>query len=161
MHYSILTGATNPILRAVADPIDHFGDDIIKLARDMKLVCHEYDGVGLAWPQIGLSLRIIYTTQRKQSPKWLKYIGDQIMINPEILIDSGTLNDDMEWCLSLPGIEWKVKRQDWVKVKFQDVYGKHVTKTYKWFDARIIQHEIDHLDGILFIDKAKHIRKVS
>ena len=69
MHYSIISGATNPILRAVADPIEHFGDDIKQLAQDMKFVCHEYDGVGLAAPQIGLSLRIIYTTQWKQTPK--------------------------------------------------------------------------------------------
>ena len=63
------------------------------------------------------------------------------------------MNKDVEWCLSLPGIEWLVKRYDWIKVKFQDATGKKLTKTYKDFDARIIQHEIDHLDGILFIDK--------
>lgn len=160
MHYSILTGATNPVLRSVADPIDHFGEDIIWLARDMKLVCHEHDGVGLAAPQIGLPLRIIYTTQRKQTPKWLKYITDQIMINPEILMDSRTRNTDVEGCLSLPRLEWDVKRFDRIRVQFQDVYGKSIIKTYKWFDARIIQHEIDHLDGILFIDKATNMRKV-
>lgn len=160
MHYTILTGATNPILRSVADPIDNFSADIFKLARDMKLVCHEHDGVGLAAPQIGLPLRIIYTTQRKKTPKWLKYITDQIMINPEILTDSATKNEDAEGCLSLPGIEWNVKRFDWVKLQFQDVRGKLVVKTYKWFDARIIQHEIDHLNGILFIDKATNIIKL-
>jgi peptide deformylase len=69
MHYSIITGATNPILRSVADPIDHFDNELFKVARDMKLVCHEHDGVGLAAPQIGLPLRIIYTTQRKKTPK--------------------------------------------------------------------------------------------
>lgn len=160
MHYSILTGATNPVLRSVADPIDHFWEEIIWLARDMKHVCHEHDGVGLAAPQIGLPLRIIYTTQWKQTPKWLKYVTDQIMINPEIIIDSRTKNSDVEWCLSLPHIEGDVKRFDRIKLQFQDVHGKSITKTYKWFDARIIQHEIDHLDGILFIDKATNLRKV-
>ena len=160
MHYTILIGATNPILRSTADPIDHFWEEIIWFARDMKRVCHEHDGVGLAAPQIGLPLRIIYITQRKKTPKWLKYVTDQIMINPEILMDSRTRNSDVEGCLSLPRLEGDVKRFDRIRVKFQDVYGKSITKTYKWFDARIIQHEIDHLDGILFIDKATNLRKI-
>lgn len=160
MHYSIISWASNPILRAVADSIDNFGNEVKQLAQDMKFVCHEYDGVGLAAPQIGLSLRIIYTTQWKKTPKWLKYVADQIMINPEIIIDSVTMNKDIEWCLSLPGIEGMVKRFDWVKVRFQDTDGKYTTKTYKGFDARIIQHEIDHLNGILFTDKAVNLQKI-
>ncbi len=159
MRHSILTGATNPILRTQADPITDFGDDLLKLALDMKLVCHQYDWVGLAAPQIGIPLRVIYTTQRKKTPKWLKYITDQIMINPTLILDSGTTNSDIEWCLSLPGIEGKVRRFDRVKVSFQDTDGKTISKIYKWFDARIIQHEIDHLDGILFIDRATSVRK--
>ena len=153
VHYSIITGATNPILRSVADPIENFTEDIKQLALDMKLVCHEEDGVGLAAPQIGLSVRIIYTSQWKNTPKGLKFLSDQIMINPHITAKSTTMNKDVEWCLSLPGIEWLVKRYDWIKVKFQDATGKKLTKTYKKYKTRIIQHEIDHLDGILFIDK--------
>jgi peptide deformylase len=62
--------------------------------------------------------------------------------------------------LSLPGIEGKVKRYDWVKLTFNDIQGKKVTKVFKGFDARIVQHEIDHLDGILFIDKAVEMRNL-
>ncbi len=160
MHYSIISGASNPILRSVADPIKDFDDTIQQLALDMKLVCHEEDGVGLAAPQIGLSLRMIYTTQWKKTPKGLKFLSDQIMINPEILGKSTTMNKDVEGCLSLPGIEGMVKRYDWVKVKFQDETGKSFTKTYKGFDARIVQHEIDHLNGVLFIDKASKLQKI-
>lgn len=161
MYYTILTGATNPVLRSIADPIEHFGDEVLKLARDMKLVCHQYDGVWLAAPQIGIPLRIIYTTQRKKTAKWLKYIADQIMINPTILLDSGTMSSDIEWCLSLPWLEGKVRRFDRVKVSYQDIAGKTTNKIFKWFDARVIQHEIDHLDGILYIDKATSISKAS
>ena len=160
MHYSIISGATNPILRSVADPIKNFDDSIKQLALDMKLVCHEEDGVGLAAPQIGLSIRMIYTTQWKETPKGLKFLSDQIMVNPEITAKSTTTNKDVEGCLSLPGIEGMVKRYDWIKVKFQDTTGKKLTKTYKGFDARVIQHEIDHLDGILFIDKVAKLQKI-
>lgn len=157
MKYKILVWETNPFLRTPADTVENFGLDISKLARDMKLVCHEEDGVGLAGPQIGVMQRVIYTTQRKKTPKWLKYLSDQIMINPEIIWHSDTSNIDVEWCLSLPGIEGKVKRYNQVKVRFFEPSGKELVKTYKWFDARIIQHEVDHLDGILFIDKAENV----
>ncbi len=158
MKYKILTGATNPILRAVADPIDHFTNDIAQLWEDMKKICHDYDGVGLAAPQIGLPLRMIYITHWRKTPKGTKYINDQIMINPEILSQSETLNTDVEGCLSLPWLTGKVKRHDWIRVKFQDIEWKVGTKNYKGFDARIIQHEIDHINGVLFIDKAKDLR---
>lgn len=127
----------------------------------MKLVCKQYDGVGLAAPQIGLSLRIIYTTQRKGGHDWLERTGDQIMINPEILEISDNLKTDVEWCLSLPGLEWKVKRHHQIKLKFQDLNGKEFIKSFSGFNARIIQHEIDHINGILFIDKATNIVKVA
>lgn len=160
MHYSIISGATNPILRSVADPIKDFDNTIQQLALDMKLICHEEDGVGLAAPQIWLSIRMIYTTQWKKTAKGLKFLSDQIMLNPEILAKSVTMNKDVEGCLSLPGIEGLVKRYDWVKVKFQDETGKKITKMYKGFDARIVQHEIDHLNGVLFIDKATKLQKI-
>lgn len=161
MNYSILTGPHNPILRSVSDTIDHFGNDIAILARDLKLVCHQHDGMGLAAPQIGIPLRIIYTTQRKKTPKWLKYIADQIMINPELVEQGTKTTNDIEWCLSLPGIEGKVRRYDDITIRYQDIHWASYTKRYTWFDARVIQHEIDHLDGILFIDKTKDVRKVS
>lgn len=103
---------------------------------------------------------MIYTTQWKKTAKGLKFLSDQIMLNPEILAKSVTMNKDVEGCLSLPGIEGLVKRYDWVKVKFQDETGKKITKMYKGFDARIVQHEIDHLNGVLFIDKATKLQKI-
>ena len=158
MHYTILTWATNPVLRAVADPVQHIDNDIKQLAEDMKLVCREHDGVGLAAPQIGLSLKMIYITHRRKGPKWLKYVGEQVMLNPEILAHAETMNSDVEWCLSLPHMTGKVKRYDWVRVQFQNTDWEVSIKNYKGFDARIIQHEIDHINGILFIDKAKDIK---
>jgi len=152
--------ANNPILRAVADPIAKIDKDIIQLARDMQVVCREYDGVGLAAPQIGVPLRIIYTTQWKETPKWLKYLRDQIMINPVVLSQTKKMDTDIEWCLSLPGVEWNVERYSWVKVQYEDISWKTIVQSYKWFDARIIQHEIDHINGILFIDKAVKTWKV-
>lgn len=157
---AVLTWATNPILRAVADPIVIFDADLKQLAKDMKVVCKQYDGVGLAAPQIGLSIRVIYTTQWKNGPKWLEYTGDQIMINPEILEISDKLKSDVEGCLSLPWLEWKVKRHVNIKVRFQDVNGKEFVKSFSEFNARIIQHEVDHLNGILFIDKATDLGRV-
>lgn len=79
------------------------------------------------------------------------------MINPVILEHSNTKSYDIEGCLSLPKITGRVKRYDHVKVKFTDIQNQTHTQIYKGFDARVIQHEIDHLDGVMFIDIAEEI----
>jgi peptide deformylase len=117
----------------------------------MKETMLKKDGVGLAAPQIGKNKRII-TVNTKD--------GVIAMINPRILNKSFLKEWDEEGCLSVPGIYGKVKRSKKLKCEFFDMDKKKNIISAQGFFARIIQHEIDHLDGILFIDKAKDTRNI-
>ena len=120
---------------------------------------YEYDGVGLAAPQLGKNIRMIAVTQWKETKEKNKkkctkeLIGEYIMINPEILEYSKTTQKTEEACLSLPDLFGDVERFQWIKVKYQTVQGKENTKKLSGFNAVVVQHEIDHLNGVLFTDK--------
>lgn len=111
------------------------------------------DGVGLAAPQIGKNIRVIATTQREKKSDKNKLIGETIMINPVITDTSKEMITAEEACLSVPDVFGFVRRHKSVTVEFLDHKGHKQTKKLKDFNATIIQHEIDHLDGVLFVDK--------
>jgi peptide deformylase len=138
----------NPVLRQTAKPIADFDDGLKTLTEDMAKIMHGDDGIGLAAPQVGLSKRIIV-------------IGDhddhKAYINPEITYTSKNTTVTEEGCLSLPKIFGLVKRPKKIHLKYQDLEGKTKKEKIKGFTATVIQHEIDHLNGILFIDKASEI----
>ncbi len=124
----------------------------------MADLVHEYDGVWLAAPQLGFTIRLIATTQWKII-KWdYKLKATTMMINPEITAHSDSTQVDEEGCLSLPWIFGQVERYKQITVQYTTIEGKSESKQLSWLDAVIIQHEIDHLNGILFIDKATDIR---
>jgi len=112
------------------------------------------EAAGLAAPQIGENLRIILVRDFKVLPNTEKLVvTNTVMINPRIISRSKEINLDWESCLSIPNMYGKVKRHSSVKLTYQDVNGKeHKIKASDFF-ARVIQHEIDHLDGILFTEK--------
>jgi peptide deformylase len=144
----------NPILRKKSILVDlkKINEKDFKiLIEDMKHTMLKKDGVGLAAPQIGKNKRII-TVNTKD--------GVIAMINPRILNKSFLKEWDEEGCLSVPGIYGKVKRSKKLKCEFFDMDKKKNIISAQGFFARIIQHEIDHLDGILFIDKAKDTRNI-
>jgi peptide deformylase len=144
----------NPILRKKSTLVDlkKINEKDFKiLIDDMKETMLKKDGVGLAAPQIGKNKRII-TVNTKD--------GVIAMINPRILNKSFLKEWDEEGCLSVPGIYGKVKRSKKLKCEFFDMDKKKNIISAQGFFARIIQHEIDHLDGILFIDKAKDTRNI-
>jgi len=147
--YQLQTWANNPILRAISKEVNEITSDIQQFCTDLQQMMYDEDGVGLAAPQIGHNIKIISTTQRKKD----KLTKETIMINPKILRKSDETAIDEEACLSLPKIIWSVKRHISIKVTYLDLKGNKHTKKLKHLNARIIQHEIDHLDGILFIDK--------
>ena len=136
----ILTG--DPILRQKAATVRRFGDNLAALLDDMALTMYAVKGVGLAAPQVGISKRIIVVDD-----------GDGLieMVNPEIISSHG-MEEDYESCLSIPGREGKVPRSASIKISAQDREGKPFTLKAKDLLARILQHEIDHLNGRLFID---------
>ena len=134
----------NPILRQKAKKIRHFDPSLQKLVNDMFETMHTAGGVGLAGPQIAQSIRVFVAEYEDQKVA---------MFNPEIVKAEGE-ELGSEGCLSIPGyIGENIRRATKILVKGQDVRGKPIRiNAEDWF-ARILQHEIDHLDGILFLDR--------
>ena len=148
-------GVDNKILRTKSAPIERIDKSIQKLIKDMKETMAKENGLGLAAPQVGVNKRLIIIT--------LNYESDHEMviplINPEILDFSEEKNIAEEGCLSLPGIYKPVKRSSHIKVKFLDPKGNEHILELDDINARVVQHEVDHLDGILFVDRVEELRK--
>jgi len=150
-HYKIQTGLNNPILRKKSEPVDNIQDpEIQDFAQILFYAMEIYDGIWLAAPQIWVNKRLIAVCQLDKKEK--NIIWADVLINPKIIEKSGEYISD-EACLSLPGLEWKVKRAKYVKVEYFDINWEKKTITAENLNAAILQHEIDHLDGILFWDK--------
>ena len=124
----------------------------------MEKLIHEYDWVWLAAPQLSFTIRLIMTTQWKIIRGEYKLKASTIMINPEITAHSDVCEIDEEGCLSLPGIFGQVERWRQIIVAYTTLTGQSENRQLAGLDAIIVQHEIDHLNGVLFIDKAKDIR---
>ncbi len=140
------------ILRQNAKPISEFDDALKKLAEDMAKIMYEDDGIGLAGPQVSLSKNIIIIGDQ-DGKSWQAYI------NPVITYISKNTTTTEEGCLSLPDIFGNVTRPKKIRFKYQDLDGKTHKAKAKGLDAIIVQHEIDHLNGVLFIDRADKITK--
>ena len=139
------------VLRKKSFPVTDFGEKTITLLDDMKDTVKKAKGAGLAAPQVGV-LRRIFVVDVEE--------GYFEFINPEILSKSGE-QYSIEGCLSVVGKEGYVKRPQKVVIKYQDRFGKsHKLTAYDFF-AKAICHEYDHLDGILYIDKADNVRSSS
>jgi len=132
------------VLRQTADPVEEVDGDIsFALYLKMSLAMYKYGGIGLAAPQIGVSKRVIVIDDE----------GDAfMMINPRITWKSKELSSFDESCLSVPEEHGEVIRSSSIKVKFQDKTGKYKHWKMDGLKARVVQHEIDHLDGVLFVD---------
>ena len=145
----VLTG--DPVLRRIAHPVKEVNENIKKLMNNMAETMYHAKGVGLAAPQVGISKRVIVVD-----------IGEGLfkLVNPEIVASSG-IQDGAEGCLSLPDVVGNVKRSERVTVKALDENGNEVTIEATGYLARAFQHEIDHLNGIIFTDKATAIERVS
>jgi len=134
----------DPVLRQVAKPIQD-GGLTNGFVQDMIETMKVRDGVGLAAPQVGVSKRLIVASDTKVV---------HVLANPEIIAHSEQTEEDSEGCLSIPGIQGKVPRFVKVIVKGQKPDGIHVEISAKGLLARVFQHEIDHLNGVLFIDRS-------
>lgn len=135
----------DPILRKVSKEVTSFDEKLDVLVEDMIETMHHADGVGLAAPQIGVLKRVIVFDLYDED-------GPMALINPRI-IDQNGLQMEEEGCLSLPGRHGVVKRPLTVTVQFEDLDGESYEITGDELLARVLCHEIDHLDGILYIDK--------
>jgi peptide deformylase len=152
----------NPVLRRKARKVTQFDDPKLHaLIDDMVETMLEAPGVGLAAPQVAVSQRVIVVRLSDDEESKKEY-GEQAgllyeVVNPEIIRISREMVDGVEACLSIPGYFGTVARHVSVTVRGQDRHGKMIRiKAQDWL-ARVFQHEIDHLDGVLFIDRAKEI----
>ena len=136
-------------LRRVSRPVDAITPRILTLLDDMVQTMRAADGVGLAAPQVGVLKRVVVVDVEE---------GYFELINPVMLSQKGEQNG-WEGCLSVKGRSGIVSRPMKVKISFQDRYGEKYLLQAKGFFARAICHELDHLDGVLYIDKASHIQK--
>ncbi len=151
MLLTIQTGTDNPILRQQAVKVKQVDKRLKKLIKDMIKTMLKKDGVGLAAPQVGVSERLIILNFQIDK----KEFRPIALVNPEIVDASITTDTAEEGCLSLPDVFGKVVRFSEVTVRFTDEGGSEHTLQLDKLNARAVQHEIDHLDGILFVDRVK------
>ncbi len=150
----------NPILRQIAQPINQINDGKIQnLIDDLIATMTSANGVGIAAPQVSESQRIIIVASRPT----LRYPSAPLMeptpmINPQIIDHSAETVKGWEGCLSIPGIRGLVPRYEAIEVEYIDQYGKVQKQELTGFVARIFQHEFDHLQGMLFIDRVESTR---
>ena len=152
--FSIETWEDNKILRTVSEKI-HQKDlkQFVKLWKEMiKYIKNPKNwGVWLAAPQIWYNNRLIVVSLMKDWDD--EDFQTVMMINPEILKFSDEKDTDYEWCLSVPGWKWKVERSHSIKLNYIDHKWHEKTLILKWLSARIVQHEVDHLNWVLFTDR--------
>ena len=147
----------SPILRKKTQKVTEFNRDLQTLIDNMIETMREASGVGLAGPQVNESLRLtVVETLPDRDEEGEEIEGSRdlfVLVNPEIVWESDEMVSGIEGCLSIPGWLGEVDRHKSIRVKAQDRRGKKVRLRFNGWTARIVQHEIDHLDGVLYIDK--------
>ena len=139
--------AGDPMLRKVAAPVERIDKKLVRLLKDMTETMYAADGVGLAAPQVGVSKRVVVID-----------VGEGVyeMINPVIVKKEGSVVGG-EGCLSVPDYEGEVERAEYVECEYTDRTGERMLLQTDGLLAIAVQHELDHLEGVLFIDKAQTI----
>lgn len=135
----------DPVLRRRARPVESVTPEIRTTIEDMIETMYDEVGIGLAAPQVGIPLRLMVVGAENGR-------GAEALINPVIVDQGGSVTAE-EGCLSLPGIFAPVTRAEWVRLEAQNLDGGPVSLSARGLRARVFQHEMDHLDGVLFIDR--------
>lgn len=144
----------DPILSQPGEPVTEFNDELRKLAADMFETTYAAQGIGLAAPQVGVSKRLtVIDLSMGKDPK-----QKLVLINPEIISSEGKLYEE-EGCLSFPDLREKVVRAAKVRIRAQDEYGKWFEMDGEELLSRCFQHEIDHLNGILFLFRMSALKR--
>ena len=141
----------DPVLREKCKPVTRFDDELFRLLDDMKETLKDAEGAGLAAPQVGVPVRAVQVDVEE---------GFFEMVNPVIVSQKGEQTGP-EGCLSVRGMAGTVTRPDKVKVVFSDRNGNRYSLTARGFCARAVCHELDHLDGVLYTDKAENVHDVN
>ena len=146
----------DPVLREPAQEVVGLGEDVKVLVKDMLETMYHAEGIGLAAPQVGVSSRVIVVDLRgaEEDP-----VGLVALVNPRVVESSRKKDRAPEGCLSIPGMEEVVERPSSVTVEGLDPEGEPVFLEVSGLLARALQHEIDHLDGVLFIDRVSPLKR--
>lgn len=157
-----------PILKKVAEPVTEFNDELRALCKDMLFTMYKAPGIGLAAPQIGKSIRLFVMdidfnreeiTKADDSVEYaLSNFNPMVFINPEISNKEGEVLYE-EGCLSVPGIFEEVKRAETIKISFQDMYGERHEMDADELLSICLQHEYDHLEGIVFLERLSMLKQ--
>jgi peptide deformylase len=145
----------DPVLRKQAAPVERVDAAILKLAQDMLATMYDAPGIGLAAPQVGILRRlIVMDPSRDEAPK-----QPLIMVNPVILELGSEMRTHEEGCLSIPDFTAEIERPALARVGYIDEQGKSQEKTLEGIWSTLVQHEIDHLNGVLFIDYLSRLKR--
>ncbi len=151
----------DPVLKRKADEISTSYTDLQSIIKNMWQTMYNASGVGIAAPQVGLSIRlfVVDTIQLNEKRKSNFQGIKKVFINPTILSETGDEWKYEEGCLSIPGIREDVFRNQTIKIHYFDENFNEFTEEYDDINARVIQHEYDHIEGILFTDKLKPLKR--
>jgi peptide deformylase len=149
----------HPVLRQVALPVERFDQEIESLVADMDDTMRSLDGAGIAAPQIGVSLRVvIFEVQENPRYPHVAPVPYTVLVNPELTPLGDEEDEGWEGCLSVPGMRGLVPRFHKLRYRGFDVHGAPIDRTVEGFHARVVQHEVDHLDGILYPQRVRDLR---
>ena len=124
--------------------------EVADLSKRMLKLMYNAEGVGLAAPQVGVNKRLMVYNPSGDSKRWL---DETVLVNPKIVDYSEAKDEEIEGCLSFPDMSGEVVRSKWIKVEAMNLKGKKIKKKFTGWEARIFQHEYDHLDGTVYIDR--------
>jgi peptide deformylase len=148
-----------PLLAAVASPVSRFDEALARLISDMDDTMRQLNGAGIAAPQIGVSARVVIF-ELEDNPRYphLTPVPYTVLVNPLVTPLSTEQDEGWEGCLSVPGMRGLVPRFRRVRYQGFDAHGRPIDRVVEGFHARVVQHEVDHLDGILFPQRVRDLR---
>jgi peptide deformylase len=148
-----------PLLRQVAAPVTRFDAELASLVADMDDTMRASSGAGIAAPQIGVGLRVVIF-ELKDNPRYpqLSPVPYTVLVNPQLTVLDEQQEEGWEGCLSVPGLRGLVPRYRRLRYQGFDAAGRPLDRTVEGFHARVVQHEVDHLDGILFPQRVRDLR---
>ncbi len=152
----------HPVLRERAKPVDELGTpELLELVADMKETMAAKNGAGLAAPQIGVGRRVVIFGVDK-NPRYpdAEAVPFTVLVNPKIVLLTREVEEDWEGCLSVPGMRGLVPRYTKLRYSGFDEHGNAVERVAEGFHARVVQHECDHLDGILYPQRMTDLSKL-
>jgi len=148
-----------PLLHSVAAPVMRFDTELQQLIADMDDTMRALDGAGLAAPQIGVSARVVIF-ELADNPRYphIAPVPHTVLVNPLLTPIGAEQDEGWEGCLSVPGMRGLVPRYRRLRYRGFDPYGTPIDRSVEGFHARVVQHEVDHLDGILFPQRVRDLR---